>query len=286
MHPIVGLVYFTGMLFIGMTVLHPIMLAVTLFGGISLCAGLRGARNAAKLALGLLAIVAVSAIINPVFNHRGVTILFYGIGSNPVTLEAIVYGLVSGFMLAGTIAVFSAMCNVMTDDKVVFLFGRAVPSFALLISMTLRFAAVMKERIMQTFSAQRCLYKSEGIYGKLRLSFAVISAVTGHIIESSLDAAGSMKARGYGLPGRTSSKLYSFTGRDAAVLCIMLFLLAEVACGMMLGGAKAAYYPYIKLGLCDGASIAVYIGYAIFGFLPTIINFSEDIKWKRIESKI
>lgn len=291
MHPAVALAYYTVMLAIGMTMLHPIMLIATIVGAISLYARLVGARKACAL-FGLLVLVVIaSSVINPIFNHRGVTILFYGIGSNPVTLEAIVYGVVSGTMLAGAIAVFASLSLVMTEDKIVYLFGRITPSFALLLSMTLRFASVMKERITQAFSAQSCFYresneKKHGIAGKLRLAFAVVSATIGHIIESSLEAANSMRARGYGLKGRSSCKTFTLTMRDKIVLAVILVLTLLAFGCIALGGARAMYYPRISFSSVEGASMSVYIAYAVISLLPTIINCMEDFKWKRIESKI
>jgi energy-coupling factor transport system permease protein len=41
----------------------------------------------------------VTAWLNPLFNHAGVTLLFYLPGGNPVTLESMVYGLAAATML-------------------------------------------------------------------------------------------------------------------------------------------------------------------------------------------
>ncbi len=64
--------------------------------------------------------------------------LFY-LKTGPVTLEAIVYGLVLASMLFISILWFSCYNKVMTTDKFVYLFGRVIPALSLVLSMVFRF---------------------------------------------------------------------------------------------------------------------------------------------------
>lgn len=75
------------------------------------------------------------AIINPLFSHAGATMLFYMKDGNPVTLESILYGIGAGVMLAGVVSWFSVFNVVMTSDKFMYLFGKAIPAASLLLSM-------------------------------------------------------------------------------------------------------------------------------------------------------
>ncbi len=74
------------------------------------------------------------AIANPLFNHRGSTALFY-IGLNPVTLEALLYGVCSAGMLISVFIWFRCYLSLMTNDKFLYLFGRIAPATALIVSM-------------------------------------------------------------------------------------------------------------------------------------------------------
>ena len=65
--------------------------------------------------------------------------LFYLKDGNPVTLESILYGVGSGIMLACVVSWFSVFHAVMTSDKFMYLFGKVIPAFSLLLSMCLRF---------------------------------------------------------------------------------------------------------------------------------------------------
>ena len=78
------------------------------------------------------------ACINPAFNHYGVTELFR-LKTGPVTLEAIVYGLVLAFVLYISVLWFSSFHEIMTTDRFVYLFGKLSPDISLVLSMAMRF---------------------------------------------------------------------------------------------------------------------------------------------------
>lgn len=80
----------------------------------------------------------LTAILNPIFNHKGLTVLFY-LKRNPVTLESVAYGAASGVMLGSVLLIFSCFNRIITDDKILYLFGRIIPSLAVVLSMALRF---------------------------------------------------------------------------------------------------------------------------------------------------
>lgn len=86
----------------------------------------------------ILPLMLLTAILNPIFNHKGLTVLFY-LKRNPVTLESVAYGAASGVMLGSVLLIFSCFNRIITDDKILYLFGRIIPSLAVVISMALRF---------------------------------------------------------------------------------------------------------------------------------------------------
>ena len=77
------------------------------------------------------------ALINPAFNHEGVTIIDYLPSGNPLTLESIVYGFTSAVMIVSVICHFSCYNEIMTSDKFIYLFGKIIPAMSLIISMTM-----------------------------------------------------------------------------------------------------------------------------------------------------
>lgn len=95
-----------------------------------------------------------------------------------------------------------------------------------------------------------------------------------------------MRARGFGTARRTFADERRFTVRDIAAASVLVLSLAAVAVGLAYGAAGASCYPYIKIDLNSAKTVTVCILYAVYAFVPSAAILSEDIKWKRIESKI
>ncbi|MGN1230932.1 MAG: energy-coupling factor transporter transmembrane component T, partial [Anaerotignum sp.] len=141
-HPLVNFLFFILVLGGTMVFMHPVSLCISLAGALRYSIYLNGWRRGSLLYLPM--IVLATAILNPAFNHEGVTILTYLPSGNPLTLESIAYGIAAGGMLAAVILWFSCYTEVMTSDKFIYLFGRIIPALSLLLSMTLRFVPKYK----------------------------------------------------------------------------------------------------------------------------------------------
>ena len=138
-HPVINFGYFVAVLLFSMFILHPVFLLVSLFAAFVYSGILKGWLKALKSALLCLPVIIIVMLINPLFNHYGVTILFYLNNGNPVTMESIVYGIFMGITLITVFIWFSCYSKVMTSDKFIFLFGRIIPALSLILSMVLRF---------------------------------------------------------------------------------------------------------------------------------------------------
>lgn len=74
--------------------------------------------------------------------------------------------------------------------------------------------------------------------------------------------------------------------RDIIVSMIMGLAIVLIIISMAGGGTKIQYYPTIQI---PGGNTFLYmgmIGYALFLFLPSIIQMGEDITWYILKSKI
>ena len=100
---------------------------------------------------------ALAALVNPAFNHEGMTILTYLPSGNPLTLESMFYGVAAAVMLASVVLWFSSYNEVMTSDKFVYLFGRVIPALSLVLSMALRFIPKFKAQMQVVAEAQACI---------------------------------------------------------------------------------------------------------------------------------
>lgn len=287
-HPVINFVYFCAVIILGMFLLHPILLAIAVTAAFSYAFLLGGNGTLKFTCFFVIPVIAGVSVLNPLLNHRGVTILTY-LGDNPITMEAIVYGIVSGFMFAAILLWFSCYNVIMTSDKFVYLFGRIIPSMSLIFSMVLRFVPRFKVQIKIISQAQKCVGRdvSNGsIPDKARHGLKILSIMVTWALENAIDTADSMKSRGYGLKGRTAFSIYRFDGRDTAVMLLMAVLLTIVLLGAAFGNCKAQYYPSIELAELGPAPLLVYTAYFILCYLPIILDVKEAIQWKHSQSKI
>ena len=136
-HPAVALLYFAALLVLAMAAMHPVYVAVALLGSLAFEAASRGPRAMVRTLAWQLPVIAVIALANCTFVSSGSTELFR-IGSRAFYLEALLYGVCSGAMLSCVLLVFSNASRVLSSDKVMDVLGAALPTVALMTSMTLR----------------------------------------------------------------------------------------------------------------------------------------------------
>ena len=156
-HPVVNLLYFTFVIAFSMLLAHPIAQIIALVCAMTYAVSVEGKNAVGFLLKFCLPMVLLTAFINPAFNHEGVTILYYFSSGNPLTLESILYGMGAGAMLVTVLLWFSAFSRVMTSDKFIYLFGRVIPVFSLVLSMSLRFVPKFKKQAEIVVEAQRCI---------------------------------------------------------------------------------------------------------------------------------
>lgn len=287
-HPMVNLTYFAAVIGFSMFFMHPICLIISLLSAFVYSLMLKG-MSAVKINLiGLLPLMIVTAIINPTFNHEGMTILGYLPSGNPFTLESAVYGCAAACMLACVICWFFCYNEVMTSDKFIYLFGKVIPSLSLVLSMTLRFVPKFSEQLKKVINARKCLGRGEcgGIIKRVRDGLTVLSAIVTWSLENALETADSMKARGYGLSGRSSFSLFKFEKRDRSVMLLIIFLGAYVLLGKICGKIDFSYFPQLKADGLSAYAVSIFSAYALLCVCPIAIEIWEAVKWKRLKSKI
>ena len=123
LHPALTFCYFAAVLLLTMLVLHPVFLALSLLGALGYCAVLRGWRSLGRTLGRLVPFLVLMAALNALFNHAGVTMLFYLPNGNPVTREALCYGAAAAAMFAAVILWFQCCNAVMTAEKYLYVFG-------------------------------------------------------------------------------------------------------------------------------------------------------------------
>ena len=281
LHPFSGIIYFAAVIGFSMLFMNPVCILISLSCAILNAALINGKRALAFTAGFIFPMITAVVIINPVFNHRGATIITYLPWNNPLTLESVIYGAAAAAMVASVMLWFSVFNTVMTSDKIICLFGRIIPSLSLVISMTLRFVP----RFISQFKQLRASRVNRN-KASLKTLVRELSVMISWALESAVESADSMKSRGYGLKGRTSYNIFKFRKTDGTSLIFTLCISAALIVFIILGTAKYSYFPMFKFDFSTITSVIFYILYAGVMLLPAIISVWEGLKWKRLRSAI
>ena len=288
-HPIVNFTYFLFVIGFSCVFMNPVALFISLVSSFIYSVMLKGKKTIKKNLIYMLPMTILIALINPLFNHQGVTILYYLPSGNPMTLESVIYGILVSVMIFSVICWFSCYNEIMTSDKFIYLFGKIIPSLSLVFSMTLRFVPRFTEHLKVVINAQKCLGKdisSGNIIKRARNLISILSIMITWALENSIDTADSMKSRGYGDPNRTSFSIYTFNKRNTLSLLFILILGIYVLIGGFFGGFDFIYFPSIKMTSFSFYSISCYISYTLLCIYPITINVKEEIRWKYLMQKI
>lgn len=285
LHPAVELLFFVLVLGFPMFYLHPALLAASLPCAVGCVVTLYPARTVRRGAAAFVPVVLLAAVLNPAFNHKGVTILAYLPSGNPLTLESLLYGLAAAVLLAVVLVWSACYAAVMTSDKFLYLFGRVLPALSLVLSMALRFVPRFVRQMGTIRTAQRGLGGTErGLRSRLRARVAALSALIGWALEHAVETADAMRARGYGLPGRTAYALYRLDGRDRAVLVWLAACGLYLACGAAAGALSWRWYPMLGGPAASPLAVSFPLVYLLLCAGPLILERREVRLWRRSRS--
>ncbi|MBQ3050008.1 MAG: cobalt transport protein [Oscillospiraceae bacterium] len=286
-NPIAAAVYFICAAGVAMFSRDPIIIALSLAGAVTLCILQKGGGH-----LFFAALFVLGTAVNPLFNHRGSRVLFV-LNNNPVTAEALLYGALSSAMVVAAIYWFKCFSTIMTSDKLLYIFGSAMPKLSLIISMALRYVPLFTRQAKTVSAAQKTMgiYKEENIIDSIRAKIRVFSVMVTWTLENGIITADSMEARGYSAGRRSFFAIYKFTSKDVFLLAASL-LLAGAALLLTSVGDSAAVFEFFPTAAMLppeswGVKIwAAYISYGILAMLPSALELEEVVRWKYLQSKI
>lgn len=286
-HPLVLMTYFVAVMSVGMFATNPVIELVSLAGGILFCSMLTGTKEKKNDFKFYLPLIFLIAITNPLFSHNGITPIFF-LNGNPVTVEAIVYGVYLSVMIVSVMLWCKAYGFVMTSDKFIYLFGRILPQLSLVLSMALRYVPMLRRQAKKIGRTQKAmgLYASESRFDRVRSGIRVISVLIGWSLENAVETGRAMKARGYGLKGRTNYSDFRFLKSDFVLLSVCVLLWGITLAGTAAGKLDFFYYPEITEIPSGIYSIICYAAYGCLALLPFILEAEEMIRWKYYRSKI
>ena len=284
-NPIAAFLWLTLAAGIAMFLMNPIVLALSLAGAV-LYLFARRPEAGGRFQLFYLGLFLLSALMNPLFVHSGSTVLFV-LNHNPVTLEALYYGMALGAMIVASLYWFRSFQEVMTSDKLLYVFGSALPKLTLILSIALRYIPLLRDQAKRVRDAQRALglFREENAIDRLRGELRIFSVLVTWVLENGIITADSMTARGYGTGRRTRFALFRFRGRDAALCCACLALAGVAIWAAASGALNCAFYPRFRLNPGGPLAAAGYACYALLAFAPGMIELEEKFRWKALRSR-
>lgn len=279
-HPFVLFIYFLFIISVTVLFNHPVITALSLVSSLVCGVCLSGKKTLKYFLLFVLPLCLVCGALNPVFNHQGMTIITYFSDGNPLTLESVVYGAVSAMLLAAVLLWFMSFNRVMDSDKIIYLFGRAVPSLATVITMVMRLVPMYSCHFRQVYLLKVPGKQKHGFCQKLWAGLSAVSATATWALENAVFTADSMTARGYGTGKRSFYSDFHFTKRDGVFLTVTLLFASAFFIAAAMGGGFAMYFPYIRFGENPWLNTAAYVSFGAGALFPVYFNIWEALKWR------
>ncbi len=280
LHPLSSLIFYTLTLVFCLSSTHPLSLITAIACALCYDVKLRGSKAVKFFVKIILPVSLAACVLNGLVNHEGGTVIFYLPGNTPFTLEAVLYGLVFALRASAAMIWLNSFNEVVTNDKIIFLFGRFSPKTALIISMALRFIPLVSAQAEEINTAAKGIglsSSSDSFIRRITSAAQRLSILVSWTMERGIDTADSMKARGYGLSRRTVYSKYVFTLKDALTLAlsaafILLFIISRAS-------LTSEYIPQTAIPFPDAAGLISSVYFCIFLLFPTILDVTEEKKW-------
>lgn len=236
-----------------------------------------GLRPFLKMLCGSLIFGGAVALLDPLFSHRGMTVLLF-INGRAYTLEAMLYGLELGLSLGGVTVWLTLARSLLTEREQLYVFGRLSPKLAMTVSMTLGFIPRLLAKQRRLTEAQRGagLFTDSSFTGRLNKTSAVFMACVAWSAETAAGAAQSMNARGYG------SHPISYSDRRRLRAADIVFLAAQTALTVTAlifcaKGGETNFFPTLQFGVYE---LRLTLAYGLGCLLPMIIHGKERVQWR------
>ncbi len=263
-HPAVPALYIVLTLGVTMFSMQPVLIALSLAGGLAYGFATRGAARTLGALRWQLPVILIIALVNPLFNAWLMEL--FRIGTRAVYLESMVYGLCMGGLFVASVLWFEAAASMLEYDKVLALLGNAAPVIALMISMCMRLIPQFLRRGRTVLAVQDAIdvpgrAPTDPVRSRLRAS----SVLMGWGMEDSLERADAMRSRGWGAATRRMTYARYRLGRSdvAALVGSVLFGAAAVAVAWT-ATTQYSFYPQLSVP----APWPGYVVYAAWMVLP------------------
>lgn len=282
MHPLVLFAYYTGALTLMIIMQHPVFLVCTLMVIFSINFFEDRLTELSRWFIFMITTGILIVVLNPLFNERGRHVLFE-IGQHRITLEASVYGIINALLIIGVMALFVSYNEVMSPNKLLYLFSKFLPQFAVLLMLTLRFIPLMKRRLADISAIQtsRGLSVVNGRWAdKAKNGILYVQVLLVYSLEEAIQTADSMNARGYGRGKRSSYEFFAFKKKDLFALLYLLITFLLALLGRLKGYGYFAIYPIMEKIEIHSYEFMYLIIYLLFIGFPLLVGLGGYVRWR------
>lgn len=227
-----------------------------------------------------LFLLLIIIIINPIFYHKGSTILFF-IRNNAFTLESLLYGVNQGLMVISIIYLFKSFSIIFTVDKIIYVLSFFSMKISLILCITLRYISLFKIEYKKIELAGKGLglYSDYSMIDKIKAKTQILSVLVTWALENGIKTSDSMAARGYGATKRTSFSIYRFTMEDKIYIFINTFFLLLLLFYYINNHLYINFYPTIQINTSNYTFI-IYFIFLLINISPFFINYLYNTIWK------
>lgn len=286
-HPLVISSYYMLILLMAMSSINPVIISCFFFGSlIYQLTHLQGQQK--QVIIFPLIFLGILTLTNPLFIHRGGTIIFFLI-NKPITLEAFSYGFFLGMMVAAMIYLFQNFQSAVDSEQFFYLFGKRFPKLTLILTMVFRFIPRFKQYYQELKQVQKTLQQTQKRNFKQKASYGydLFGNLFSWALENTMDTADSMNARGYGITTRSSRITYTWKKMDTLSLLLLMGSASLFIFYVMRGHYQFTYYPYQDdIFLRIKQRWFEYLLVFVLAFLPVFNRVWEGIIWTILKSKI
>jgi len=270
LHPLTILGYYISAVVIMVFYGHPLLTALVFITNLSYYASRNNVFKGGKFLLGGLGTAMICIIINPLFNHRGVTLLFE-INNIRITKEAVLYGENMALMLVASLLLFFCFSQIMTAEKIMTLMGKHFPAFSLLFSMILRFVP----------KAGKDVKEMTALHGNRPV---VWSALIGISLEDAMERSISMKGRKFGKKkNRTSYYWKKLSAIDLIIMVVSFMSVTILLVYCLQTGCKVRFFPSVYI---ETPEIWFWALMIVFYGIPLGMRGKEELSWQLSRRKI
>jgi energy-coupling factor transport system permease protein len=189
----------------------------------------------------------------------------------------------NALVIIGVMALFVSYNEVMSPNKLLFLFSKLLPQFAVLLMLTLRFIPLMKRRLAEISAIQTSKGLSM-VHGrwmdKAKTGILYVQVLLVYSLEEAIQTADSMKARGYGNGKRTSYEYFIFKKRDLFALLYLLVVFLLVLIGRLKGYGYLTIYPVMESALISPSEFFLLFLYLLFLSFPLVAGVGGYVRWR------